>query len=401
MRVTFVNRFYWPAEPATAQLLGDLAEGLAASGASVRVIAGHHAAGLPARETRAGVEIVRVGAEIRATQSLVRRARDFADFRAAARAELQSSLQPGEIVVALTDPPLISVTAAEITSARHARLVHWVHDIYPEVFHAVARSPLSWLSRKLLAPRRNAAWRQADACITLGDDMAGVLRDAGVDPQRLHVIPNWAPQGLAPATLAETAALRQAWGLPADEFIVGYSGNLGRVHDLDGLLEVATALREDAVVFLFIGGGAAFARLQQEAQRRGLARVRFLPPQPRHLLSVALGVPDLHVASLRDGCERLVFPSKLYGVAAAGRPMLALAPPHAEISRIVAREGLGAAFRPRDTMAIATFVRALAADPVRRRELGAAAQRFDFATGGAPRALAAWTDVLRKLDARA
>jgi colanic acid biosynthesis glycosyl transferase WcaI len=401
MRVTFVNRFYWPAEPATAQLLTDLAEGLAERGATVRIITGHTAPGLPARSSRRGVEIVGVGPPIQATQNLFRRARDFTAFRAAAGQALMDLLQAGDLAVALTDPPLLGITVARAAAARGARIVHWTHDIYPEIFHAVARNPVSWLSQRWYQPARNAAWRAADACVVLGDDMADVVRAAGVDATKVRVIPNWAPHGLGAVARAETEAARRRWGIAETDFVVGYSGNLGRVHDLDGLLDVAGRLRnERSIGFLLVGAGAAFARLQRVAQQRGLDRVRFLPPQPRAELSAALAVADLHVISVREGCERLVFPSKLYGVAAIGRPVLGLAPPGAELARVIATHELGAAFAPSETERIAKFVCELAASPARREALGAAALRFHAAAGGSGQALASWAALLRELDAQ-
>src|SRR5205814_1005145 len=107
MRVTFVNRFYWPAEPATAQLLADLAAGLAAAGWTVTVVTGHHTPGLPEREEHGAVSIQRVGPAMAATQNLFRRAADFAAFHLAASRALRRLLQPGDIVVAMSDPPLL------------------------------------------------------------------------------------------------------------------------------------------------------------------------------------------------------------------------------------------------------------------------------------------------------
>src|SRR5206468_3558862 len=90
-----------------------------------------------------------------------------------------------------------------------------------------------------------------------------------------------------------------------------------------------------------IGDGAQRAELEAEAARRGLPNVSFFPTQPRAQLAETLGVGDLHLVTLRPGCERLVFPSKLYGIAAVDRPVLFIGPPDCEIARIVATNGLG------------------------------------------------------------
>src|SRR4051812_30179289 len=111
MRIVFVNRYYWPSEAATAQLLTDLAEGLAAAGHKVSVVTGRTGASQESELTTQGVTIHRVGPIMAATQNLLRRALDFRRFRSAAESQLRQTLKRGDVVVPLTDPPLIGVTA--------------------------------------------------------------------------------------------------------------------------------------------------------------------------------------------------------------------------------------------------------------------------------------------------
>src|SRR6185369_10286114 len=120
-------------------------------------------------------------------------------------------------------------------------------------------------------------------CIALGADMAAVLADAGVAANKVFLIPNWAPDGLTSQPPA--VALRATWNLRG-KFVVAYSGNLGRVHDLRPVLELAEALRDDdRIAFVFIGGGAQRVPLETEARRRQLDHVSFHPPQPRAQLA--------------------------------------------------------------------------------------------------------------------
>ncbi len=394
MRLYFVNRFYWPAEQATAQLLTDLAESLATAGWSVSIVTGVSSAGLPARTTHRGVEIIRVGPLTAGATRFAGRAWDFARFHAAAARCLRREARRGDIVVALTDPPLIGLTAALVAAARGTRLIHWIHDIYPEVLYSVAPNFSSRLLCRALRPPRNLAWRRAAACVTLGETMADVVRRAGVAAARLHVVPNWAPRGVAPVAAEARSARREQWDLNR-RFVVGYSGNLGRVHDLAGLIEVAEILRDDPrFVFLFVGGGAGLHALREAAERRGLPNVRFEPPQPRAELSLTLSVPDIHVIAVRAGCESFVFPSKLYGAAAVARPALVLAAPGAEIARLVRAAGMGLAFAPNESAAIAAALRELAGDPARLEQFGAAAARFHAAGGNGDIAAQRWQALL-------
>ncbi len=385
MTIHFINRFYRPDEPATAQLLGDLAGALAARGHAAGVIASRPA-GAPADEILQGVRIRRVGPARAPEGGLAAKAWNFAAFGAGALARLARVLRPGDLVVVMTDPPLLGGGAAALARARGARCVHWVQDIYPEIALAVgAPPPLGWLR-----PARNRAWRSAAACVVPGRDMGEVVAAAGVPPERIRVIPNWAPEGLSPPPPERARAQRRAWGLEG-RFVAAYSGNLGRVHDLAPILATAHLLREDpAFVFAFIGGGARLPAIEAEARQRGLPNVRFFPAQPRASLAESLAAADVHLASLRAGCERFVFPSKIYGAAAVGRPVLFFGPPGCEPARTLEENGFGRAFGPGREAEAGSCLRAWRADEPARAALGEAGRRF----AGAPRWREAWEEVL-------
>lgn len=395
MRLIFINRFYWPETPATGQLLTDLAERLAASGADVAVITSHSGAtNLPERERRNSVDIHRVRGTRWSSAGLVGKAVDFATFSLGALWRLHRLATRDAIVIALTDPPLLGIGATWIARWRRAGTVHWIQDIYPELAIALARQ--GWL--RVLRPLRNRAWRQADACVTLGEDMTTVLADAGVDPGRRVVIPNWAPAGVAPPPPAESERLRSAWGL-GGKFIVAYSGNLGRVHDLEPVLAAAEALRDEPeMAFLFVGDGPQRAALEAEARRRQLGNVSFRDAQPRDQLAASLAAADVHLVTLRPGCERLVFPSKLYGITAVGRPVVFIGPPGCELARLVAQQDLGAAVDRDDVPQIVAVLQSLRRDPAQRARHGAAALRFatDHDVGSAVRR---WRTLLDGLHA--
>ena len=372
MRIHFLNRFYWPDEPATAQLLTDLAEGLAGRGHEVAVITSRARSEAPATEQRHGVAIRRVRTTRWGRRGLAGRTVDFAAFYLGAMQAATRQVQAGDVLVALTDPPLIGVLAARVARRRGARLVHWVQDIYPEI--AMELTGQSWL--RVSRAARDRAWRQAAACVVLGSDMGSVLREAGVAPDRIHAFPNWAPDGLAPASADAVREQRAAWGL-GDRFAVVYSGNLGRVHDLEPVLDVAAALRDEpGIVFVFVGDGAQRAALLAGAQARKLPNVQFQPPQPRDRLAVTLSAADVHLVTLRPGCERLVYPSKLAGIAGVHRPAIFIGPHPCEVARTVTAAGFGLAFTRDDVAGLALALRALRVDPARLASFAGAAAQF-------------------------
>ena len=174
-RVVFVNRFYWPDELATAQLLTDLAEGLAAHGGQVVVITSHDGtASMPDREARHGVEIVRVRSTRWGHRGMAAKAADYLTFALAGRRALRAWVRPGDWLVAMTDPPSLAPIAASVARRANARLVHWLQDIHPEISLALSDSRLLAALSGPWMRWRDAAWRSAHASVAISRDMAGL-----------------------------------------------------------------------------------------------------------------------------------------------------------------------------------------------------------------------------------
>ncbi len=392
-RVIFVNRVYWPSTAATAQLLTDLAEGLATRGWDVQVIAAGEAS-----TKHNGVTIHRTGGSDR-HGGLISRTINYGRFRRGAQRLIAHTVQPGDVVVVMTDPPLLAAAVTELVGQRGGRVVHWIQDIYPEILTAHLGA-LATLPLSPLRALRDVAWHRASHCVTLGEDMRQAVAARGVPPDRITIAPNWAPQELhTPASPAAVVARRAAWGV-ADKFVVAYSGNLGRVHEFAAVLDAADQLKaQPEIVFLFIGTGARFGEVRAAAQARGLGNVRLLPPESRADLPAALAAADTHLVTLKPGFARLVYPSKLAGVLAAERPVLFIGPADGEIARLLAREECGAAFAPADGAALAATIATWRADPPIRAQMGLRAraayeEQFTLAA-----ALAQWDAILHRAQA--
>ncbi len=346
-RLIFVNRYFFPDHSATSQILSDLTFHLAAAGHEVHVLASRQIydepdAALPARETVNGVNVHRVASTRFGRTALPGRALDYLSFYQSVRRRLGAIARAGDIVVAKTDPPLLSVVIAAATRRRGTRLVNWLQDIYPETATVLGvpliRGPVSAALRAL----RNRALRGADATVVVGELMARQIEALGVTAARVHVIANWCDDAtIRPVALTDNP-LREAWQL-AGKFVVGYSGNLGRAHDFATVLAAAERLRnEPRIVFLMIGGGKRFEDLVRAVKLRGLERsFQFRTYQDRAMLPYSLGVADVHWLSLHPRLEGLIVPSKFYGIAAAGRPIVMIGDGDGEIARLVRQHRCG------------------------------------------------------------
>ncbi len=372
-------------------MLSDLAFHLAGAGRDVHVIASRQLyddadARLPAYEIANGVSIHRVATSRFGRHSLAGRALDYLSFYASAARKLLHVAQRGDVVIAKTDPPLLSVLTWALSFRGFSR-VNWLQDLYPEVAAAAGVAGAGGAIGRALGGLRNASLRGA-VNVVVGRDMAARLGG------HLHIIENWADdEAFAPGEPSANP-LRGEWGL-SDKFVVAYSGNLGRAHDIDTVLAAANRLRgHSEIVFLVVGGGHGLAAMQARVKSLGLANVLFQPYQPRENLSRSLGAGDMHWLSLKPGFEGLVLPSKFYGIAAAARPMLVIGSPHGELGKLVREYDCGHAVAPGEGEALAGHILALSQDRARAREMGSHARAMLDARFGKARALGRWRELL-------
>jgi colanic acid biosynthesis glycosyl transferase WcaI len=375
MRVLFVNRYFYPDHSATSQILSDLAFSLARRGHDVQVITSRQRydapdARLPAEEHVDGVAVHRVWTSRFGRTVLPGRAIDYLTFYLSTGLCLLRLVGVGDLVVAKTDPPLISVVAGWVVRLRGARLVNWLQDLFPEVAGALgmglARGVLgAWLGRL-----RDRSLHRAAMNVAIGEGMRERLLGLGVDPARVAVVHNWSDDERIRPLAAASSPLRDDWGL-AGKFVVGYSGNLGRAHEYQTLLTAADRLRGyDDIVFLFIGGGASMEGLRAEAGARGVGNLRFRPYQPAERLAESLAVPDVHLVVLRPEMEGLIVPSKFYGIAAAGRPTIFVGSVDGEIAGLLSSASAGLAVVQGDGAGLAKAVLRLRDEPDLRERMG-------------------------------
>jgi glycosyltransferase involved in cell wall biosynthesis len=371
-RLLFLNRSYYPDVEATGQLLTELCSDLARRH-EVTVIAGWpNLVPAPASgawlqyQRHQGVSIIRTANFRFSKTSLLGRAVGLASYLLLA-AWAAFRQRPPDTIVVETDPPMLGVLGALLKSWYRCRLVFYLQDLYPEVALALGKlrpGPLSWLL--WLATQRGL--RSADRVIVLGEDMCRRVQARGIDPRKIHVVPNWIDTATVRPTLA-SAALRQEWGLDG-KFVVMYSGNLGLSQGLDSLLESACRLREQPVAFVLVGDGASKTALMARATEWCLDNVRFFPYQPRERLAESLGAADLHLIPLRRGLAGCIVPSKLYGILAAGVPYLAAVDEDSEVARVTHEYGTGLRILPDDPDSLSDALRWCLSHRVELQKMG-------------------------------
>jgi glycosyltransferase involved in cell wall biosynthesis len=398
-KLIFVNRFFDPDESATSQLLTDLARALAARGYDVRIVCCRQlytdpAARLAPFEILAGVHIHRVATTRFGRSGLVGRAIDYASFYLAAGWRLLRLLQKGDVLVVKTDPPLLSLLGVMVAGCKAATLITWQQDIFPEIASRLGSSPLPARLDAGLRRLRDWSLRRARRNVVISDRMFEYLRARGIAAERLCVIENWADPAAIRPKRSEDSGLRAEWGL-ADHFVVCYSGNLGRAHEYDTLIAAAALLRDDFTIrFLMIGDGAKMQSLRFTVRDLALGNFIFQPYQPRERLADSLAAANVHLISLLPALEGLIMPSKLYGVLAAGRPVVFIGDPDGAVSRVVGAAACGYSVGVGEGPRLVHIIRTLQGDPALCCAMGKQARQVLEHRYAAELAVARWIALL-------
>ena len=383
-------------------MLSDLAFFLSGEGRSVHVVTSRlrydrpEETLLPSEDVR-NITVHRVWTSRFGRHFLPGRAMDYLTFYLVASWKIFRLLGQGDVVITKTDPPMISVPVAWIARVRGAKLINWLQDLFPEVAMALEVKGLKGPIGRFLLRMRNKSLQSAAMNVVIGERMKDRLVAEGIPEQRINVIHNWADGDVIRPRPSHHSSYRREWGLE-DKFVVGYSGNLGRAHEFDTILDAATQLRsEKNIAFLFIGGGAQRERVEEEGLSRGLDNLVFQAYQPREMLSESLGVPDVHLVSLRPELEGLIVPSKFYGILAAGKPALFIGDPQGEIASILDEGGVGQSIQSGDSEALAQQILELNGSGEKIESMGLAARNLFNSRFTSQHAIQKWNDLIESV----
>ncbi|MEM6468925.1 MAG: glycosyltransferase family 4 protein [Planctomycetota bacterium] len=349
-RIVFLNRSYWPDIEATGQLLTDLCEGLAES-FDVHVICGQPNSPekgstflVEGAEVRNGVTVHRLSHRQHKKGNSLGRILNLVSFYRAAKSHLNTTSLKADVVVSETDPFLLPIAAAKYAERTRAAHCVYLQDVYPDVAEAIGKVRLPGIAKELRR-RLASVYRKADRVVVLGRCMRRRLTASPwrVARERIEIIPNWSDcYAIQPVEPAQNS-FRQKYGLQ-DRFVVMHSGNMGLTQRLEVLLDATTRPEwPSRAKLVVVGNGAARDKLLEHAETRKLSedRLAFIPYQPRPMLAESLSAADLHVVSMHENITGCLCPSKLYGIMAAARPVLAIADPGTDLCQTVRERGLG------------------------------------------------------------
>jgi glycosyltransferase involved in cell wall biosynthesis len=402
--VWVVSELYYPEDTSTGYFLTKIAEGLAGSFA-VNVLCAqptyaHRGLRAPREEKRNGVHIFRCAATTLDKNVLLFRIANHITVALSIFVRAVGRFHKDDYVLVVTNPPLLPFLILAACRLRRAKCVLLIHDVYPEALIAAGMLRSNSLAARALSRLTSLLYRGVSRVVVLGRDMRKlVLRRARLDSDRVVVIPNWADlDEIIPGGRASSALIAQL-GLRA-KFVVQYSGNIGRTHGIERLLDAARALADrEEIHLLFIGSGAKFHWLRRAVQAENLPNVSLLPLRPRHELSDSLNACDLAVISFIPGMAGISVPSRMYNILASGRPILAVADPESELAMLVREEGVGWVVPPDRADRVVEAVLEAYGQPEQLAQMGMRARRFAESSCALSSVVAAYVSLMRELDA--
>lgn len=398
-----VSQVYVPDNPAVGQHLADVAEEMVRRGWDVSVLTSargydNPAVSFPSHEVRGGVRIRRLPFSSFGKSSIAVRLVAQSVFLSQVFVRAVFGMRP-TVILASTSPPMGGFVASVIARVRSVPLVWWVMDLNPDQMVATGKIAAGSLPARVFNWMNQRTLSAARVVVVLDDFMrTRVLAKLPVG-EKLRVIPPWAPPAPEIETAATGEAFRNRHGLNG-KFVVMYAGNHSLQHPLTTILNAARSLQDDERIrFVFVGGGTGKPEVESLAHL-GCRNVLPLPYQPLADVPGMLAAADLHVVSIGDSSVGIVHPCKLYGVMAAGKPTLLLAPAECYATPLFEQQRIGWIVRHGDTNAAAQAITEAAGDSSGTLAMGSAARALHDRAFGRHTLLAAFCDVLEASSRR-
>ncbi len=359
MRILFLNQYFPPDPAPTGILFREVADEFVRLGHEVDFVD----AGQDYRAAQAGGG--RMKRELSALWRMLR------EGRARPRAD---------VVVSGSSPPCLGVVADRVARKHRAAHIHWAMDMYPELAVELGEIRRTSFVARLTGWAMRGVYRRAKTVVALDDDMASRFRAQRLDPVCIRP---WVTQGAnSPAAVATGPAGPWTWI---------YSGNLGRAHEWETLLQAQALLEERGVDvrLLFQGGGPSWKLAQAHATALGLQRCEWQGYAAVEDLTPSLLRCETLVATQLPAVRGLLWPSKLALMLTLPRPILFVGPPDGAIARELRDYAHAGTFAPGDGEGVAAWIAA------RRKERSLIPlDSVSCATRQRNEALSAWRDLL-------
>ncbi len=350
MRILIQSINYPPESISTGKYNGEMAEWLAAKGHQVSVITAppyypqwqvwkDYSAWTYSHEIIRNVKVTRCPLWVPNQLSGLKRILHLLSFTLSAAPVVFWQIISKQPDIVIVIQPYLFITPWVRLISWFSRSKVWLHVQDYEIDTAFELGFLKFkFLQKIAHFFETRLFRSVDCVSTISNRMMERLLRKGVSLEKTFLFPNWVDTHTI-FPLEPNESFRNQFGLAADDFVALYAGNMGVKQGLDLVIKAAKKLiNNKQIVFVLCGEGGERQQLMIEAQ--GLDNVKFLPLQPDEKLNQLLNMGDVHLLPQRQDAADLVMPSKLSGMLASGRPVLATAHSETQVAKIVKQAGL-------------------------------------------------------------
>ncbi|MCB9103920.1 MAG: glycosyltransferase family 4 protein [Anaerolineales bacterium] len=279
---------------------------------------------------------------------------DYLRFHAISTLAGLTIANPYDVILAPSPPLTIGVSAWLMGLLRRVPFIYNVQEIYPDVAVSLGVLRHKPIIRAMEALERFIYARSQQVAV-ISEWFRRRLLEKGVADDKLVVIPNFVDTGfMTPQPRRNPLAATHHL---TDKFVVLYAGNIGLTQGFETILAAARQLAHlPDIQFLIVGDGARRTWLETQLAEQSWPNIKLLPYQPRSVVPQLYGASDLCLVPLKRGTAQETFPSKIYTIMAAGRPVVASADANSELAWVVNEAGCGWDIPPDDAGAMAAAI---------------------------------------------
>lgn len=361
----FVSQFFWPNENSTGHIITQIVDAFTKENNACIITVGH----TNSEERNKNTHTIRINDNLFFDKNKIfQRSIKLITLSIIMAVSLFKKVKKNDVVITVTNPAFVLVFLACIRILKNYRLIVIVHDVFPEnlvVARIINRENLLYkITNKIF----NFAYRKGDLIIACGRDMQKTIEMKIKGQKKVIFIPNFGDNDiLCPVEKKHNKLIKELQ--LENKLVILFTGNLGRMQNIDSLISTAEILKEDySIVFLFIGEGVFADKIKDYSMHN--KNVIYVSNMDMNDAYIFLNAGDIGISSLLPDIMGVGVPSKTYSYMATGKPIIAFMDSDSEIAMMVQEEGNGWVVEPNNPNQLAILLRQLRNDPMQIKKKG-------------------------------
>ena len=365
MKVLILSEFFYPDKSSTPKVLTELAEDLVEYGLDVEVITSKTSykgenSNFKTREVYKDIVINRVNSTELNRNSYIGRIVNYITFLISTSIKVITK-KDYDCILMVSNPPVLPIIGYIVNKFKKKPYIYLLHDVYPDIAVKVGAIKENGLVFKVMSYINNKIFNSASKVIVLGKDMKQNLLDKRVDEEKIEIITNWADkEKIYRGNKINDFSIKE---VISQNFNIVYTGNIGRFHDIETILDTANKLKDNSKVnFIFVGDGYKKQQIEDYKKENSLSNIKLMGYKYGETYNKLLNASDVFITTLDKGIEGLGVPSKTYSYMAAGKPIIAIMNSCSEIGSLVEDKNLGIRINSGESDKIVEFITKISND---------------------------------------